>query len=200
MKSFRCAVLLAMIGLPCGAALLNACTAATDRPPPAANAPYQGPGPTGGGVDGGEGGATGADTGPGSGGGCNTLTASPTVTDVEIATAIPPATGGNVGTGTFRLIEHNMYTGDGGRSGPTGGITTYTLSLDGTKYEAVTASGSAEAGLGTEVRAAGIYTFMNTTFDRIGNCGSDQIPVSYSSDGTILRLSYFDDEYVYRKQ
>jgi hypothetical protein len=192
-------LILLLIGASFASALVAACTHEIYKPPPAGDSRgSSGVVGNGGGVEGGV--VIEAGPLPDAGNQCSAIANSATVADTDVAEDITPAIGGVVAPGTFVLIQHNNYTGVGGKSGPTGNLTASALAFDGTNYQEVGAKGNVDGGIGKDDRHNGTYTFDKTTFTRDSKCGIGPIPVAYSINGDVLRLSFLNDEYVYMRR
>jgi hypothetical protein len=71
--------------------------------------------------------------------------------------------------------------------------------VDSTTYAHAKAGPIADGGVDVPSLDSGNYTATNNTFSPSATCGIGNIPVSYSVEPSVLKLSFLNEEYVFTR-
>jgi hypothetical protein len=134
------------------------------------------------------------------GGPCAALVPTTLVTQQQVAAPTPQVIGGNIAPGTYVLTSMNKYTGTGGATGPTTKVQAEVWAVDSSSYQHAVSGATPDGGLNAPSLDSGYYTAKNNTFLPSAKCGIGNIPVSYSVAGSVLKLSFLNEEYVFTRQ
>jgi hypothetical protein len=131
---------------------------------------------------------------------CGTIPPPALVTQQEVAQVGPIVTGGTIAPGLYFLTAMNKYTGLTGATGPTTKVQAQSILLDSSTYQSGEAGPTADGGLGYTSFNSGSYTAKNKTYATSATCGVGGIPVSYTAENNLLKLSFLNEEYVFTLQ
>jgi hypothetical protein len=112
--------------------------------------------------------------------------AGPAVEVTRVAAPLPAGTGGVISAGTYAMTNLQMYTGDGGASGPTGQSRRETLAVSNVNTDGSTALVSLVDSNGQHLDLSATISGSNLTLSQKCPAGVGSQAFTYSFDGTTL--------------
>jgi hypothetical protein len=131
------------------------------------------------------------------GGACNALAnTAPPVPETMVPGEAPAATGGAFVPGLYYLTKWEIYTGDGGASGPTGNTRAHVMNFRATTYDEVLADNG-----GTDQRSVRTWSFSGTSLDSQQLCPTvEDLGDEYTATPTTLVLQAYGVVFTLTKQ
>lgn len=125
------------------------------------------------------------DVAVGDGGACNALAnTAPSVPETQVAGDPPTPAGGTFVPGLYYLTRWQVFTGNGGASGPTGNTRTHAINFHSTTYDEVLADNG-----GMDQRSVRTWSFSGTFLDSMQLCPTmEDLGDDYTATPTTLIL------------